>query len=129
MPWPWLQLGSFTKVKVSTFPRDLLDPMQSRCGSLPGQQHATLAPGRAGRPAGQAGTWVVADYMCRCVWPTHATAHQPICFHQLCLIRLPALSFLSPHSRLHAQELDHAQAPHPQLQLTPVPQGERSWLL
>lgn len=30
-----LQLGSFTKIKVSTFPRDLLDPLQSRCGSLP----------------------------------------------------------------------------------------------
>lgn len=30
-----LQLGSYTKLKVSTFPRDLLDPLQSRCGSLP----------------------------------------------------------------------------------------------
>ncbi|KAI7846216.1 hypothetical protein COHA_000286 [Chlorella ohadii] len=28
-------LGSFTKIKVSSFPRDLLDPLQSRCGSLP----------------------------------------------------------------------------------------------
>lgn len=37
------QLGSFTKIKVSTFPRDLLDPLQSRCGSLPGQC-ATRAP-------------------------------------------------------------------------------------
>lgn len=32
-----LQLGSYTKLKVSTFPRDLLDPLQSRCGSLPGE--------------------------------------------------------------------------------------------
>ncbi|KAL4432531.1 hypothetical protein ABPG77_000468 [Micractinium sp. CCAP 211/92] len=29
------RLGSYTKLKVSTFPRDLLDPLQSRCGSLP----------------------------------------------------------------------------------------------
>lgn len=30
-----LQLGSYTKIKVSTFPRDLLDPQAQRHGSLP----------------------------------------------------------------------------------------------
>ena len=37
-----LQLGTHTKVKVSTFPRDLLDPLQQRHGSLPGQGRRAL---------------------------------------------------------------------------------------
>lgn len=47
-PLSALQLGSFTKIKVSTFPRDLLDPMQSRCGSLPGEARLRYQ---------QAGSW------------------------------------------------------------------------
>lgn len=35
------QLGTYTKIKVSTFPRDLLDPMAQRHGSLPGKPAMT----------------------------------------------------------------------------------------
>ena len=124
-----LQLGSFTKIKVSTFPRDLLDPMQSRCGSLPGQ-HAVLAPRcwpgplarRAHAPGRMAGGWLC---VAQCARPaarvtvTIGSAHQ---HHPDAPLPCPLVSLCC--SGVHAQELDHAQAPHPQLQLPPVSQGE-----
>ena len=39
-PPPPSQLGTHTKIRISTFPRDLLDPMQQRHGSLPGARRA-----------------------------------------------------------------------------------------
>eukprot|EP00887_Chlorella_sp_A99_P008144 scaffold12.g8144.t1 len=66
-----LELGSYTKIKVSTFPRDLLDPLAQRHGSLPVgsmprsltmPKHRipsfTLLPSPKARARGARGCWV-----------------------------------------------------------------------